>query len=407
MIAEHSYSIPGNGVSSPGLREHGVGGYDGVGQDCNPAEYSNTQLEEDERAASVSSPGEHISATPTDSETPPTSPHDSYNIPDTQKYKTNMLYRYLNDAAEAQESFSNDRKKSQSSVSKSGEVGSSVSDEEYYPDQSDISVGQELVYPPPSQDSQDQISHNQAVPNGYETPPLQPDTNQWEAVDGNLIPAPSNNITISFTNTPVDKNFVPVISQPPRDDMGLDKVKRQLDMDAKVYEQNGVEGRLYDTACDSVYPGNGYTSQGNVGVYHMLPQTPAPSDQFSSSDPPPQDNHTSYQEIPPTTVKDTEAASNSSSPLSNVSSPSKPTMFTPQMYRPMSVLPCAPGTYPFFPPGPMPGWAPPFAPFPHFLHLIPDSSKYPQLARLSGADKIRGISARSAAHLYVMCGLLN
>lgn len=383
VIAEHSYSIPGNGVSSPGLREHGMGAYDAVQLDCNPAdrrqngEYTTTQLEEDDtpNIASVSSPGEHISATPTDSESPPTSPHDSYNIPDTHKYKTNMLYRYLNDAAEAQESFSNDRKKSEGSVSKSGEVGSSVSDEEYYPDQSDISVGQELVYPPPSQDSQDQISQNQGVPNGYETPPLQPDTNQWEAVDGNLIPAPSNNITISFTNTPVDKNFVPVISQPPRDDMGLDKVKRQLDMDAKAYDQNGGENRLYDSTgshCDSVYPGNGYASQGNPAVYAMLPQTPAPCDQFSTSDS--QDALTSYQEIPLTTVKDAEAASNSSSPLSNVSSPSKPTMFTPQMYRPMSVLPCAPGTYPFFPPGPMPGWAPPFAPFPHFLHLIPESN---------------------------------
>jgi len=390
VAGEHSYSIPGNGVSSPdrGLahREHGVGSYDAVQIDLNPAdrrqngEFTTPADEEDTpNIASVSSPGEHISATPTDSETPPTSPPDSYNIPDTHKYKTNMLYRYLNDAAEAQESFSNDRKNSQSSVSKSGEVGSSVSDEEYYPDQSDISVGQELVYPPPSQESQDQISQNHSLPNGYETPPLQPDTNQWEAVDGNLIPAPSNNITISFTNTPVDKNFVPVISQPPRDDMGLDKVKRQLDMDAKVYEHNGHENRLYDGAangqCDSLYQGsNGYPSQGNHTVY-MVPQTHTQCDQFSTSaaHSDPQDTQSSYQEMP-LTVKDAEVASNSSSPLSNVSSPSKPAMFSPQMYRPMSVLPCAPGTYPFFPPGPMPGWAPPFAPFPHFLHLIPDSN---------------------------------
>eukprot|EP00092_Neocalanus_flemingeri_P028341 GFUD01030778.1.p1 GENE.GFUD01030778.1~~GFUD01030778.1.p1 ORF type:complete len:1096 (+),score=144.75 GFUD01030778.1:623-3910(+) len=391
VAGEHSYSIPGNGVSSPDRgathREHQVGSYDAVQIDLNPADRREngeftTPADEEEtpNGASVSSPGEHISATPTDSETPPTSPPDSYNIPDnTHKYKTNMLYRYLNDAAEAQESFSNDRKNSQNSVSKNGEVGSSVSDEEYYPDQSDISVGQELVYPPPSQESHDQISQNNSLPNGYETPPLQPDTNQWEAVDGNLIPA-SNNITISFTNTPVDKNIVPVISQPPRDDMGLDKVKRQLDMDAGVYEHNGHENRLYDGAaqaqCDSIYQGTSvYPSPGNPTVYTVVPQTHTPCDQFSTngahSDQ--QETPSSYQEMP-LPVKDAEVASNSSSPLSNVSSPSKPAMFSPPMYRPMSVLPCPPGTYPFFPQGPMPGWAPPFAPFPHFLHLIPDSN---------------------------------
>lgn len=385
VAGEHSYSIPGNGVSSPDRgpahREHAMGSYDAVQIDLNPADRRQngeftTPADEEEtpNIASVSSPGEHISATPTDSETPPTSPPDSYNIPDTHKYKTNMLYRYLNDAAEAQESFSNDRKNCQGSLSKSGEVGSSVSDEEYYPDQSDISVGQELVYPPPSQESQDEISQPNSLPNGYETPPLQPDTNQWEAIDGNLIPAPSNNITISFTNTPVDKNFVPVISQPPRDDMGLDKVKRQLDMDAGVYEHNGHENRLYDSAapgqCDY---GPGYPAPGPQTVYTMVPQTHAQfSTNVAQSDQ--QDTQASYQEIQPRTVKDAEVASNSSSPLSNVSSPSKPAMFSPQMYRPMSVLPCTPGTYPFFPPGPMPGWAPPFAPFPHFLHLIPDSN---------------------------------
>jgi len=390
VAGEHSYSIPGNGVSSPDRgathREHQVGSYDAGQIDLNPAdrgeEYTTSGEEETPNGDSVSSPGEHISATPTDTETPPTSPPDSYNIPDTHKYKTNMLYRYLNDAAEAQESFSNDRKNSLCSGSKSEEVGSSVSEKEYYPDQSDISVGQELVYPPPSQDSNDQISQNNSLPNGYETPPLQPDTNQWEAVDGNLIPA-SNNITISFTNTPVDKNFVPVISQPPRDDMGLDKVKRQLDMDGGVYEHNGHDNRLYDSAaqgqCDSLYQSGPtvYHSPSNPTVYTVVPQTLTQCDQFSTngghSDL--QDTPSSYQEMP-LTVKDTDIASNSSSPLSNVSSPSKPAMFSPPMYRPMSVLPCPPGTYPFFPPGPMPGWTPPFAPFPHFLHLIPESSKY-------------------------------
>jgi hypothetical protein len=377
VAGDHPYSIPGNGVSSPAHREHPMGSYDAVQIDLTPddrrqnGEFT-TPVDDEETPASVSSPGERVSATPTDSETPPTSPPDSYSIPDTHKYKTNMLYRYLNDATAAQESFSNDRKNSQSNLSKSGEVGSSVSDEEYYPDQSDISVGQELVYPPPSQESQGHISHANSVQHGYETPPTHPDTNQWETVDGNSIPAPSNNITISFTNTPVDNTAVPIISQPPRDDM-LDKVKRQLDMDSKVYELNGPENRLYEGAgngqCDSVYPGtNGYATHGTV--YTMLQQTHSPCDQFSTNVA--QTPQTSYQEMPPT-VKDAEVASNSSSPLSNVSSPSKPAMF-PTVYPQSMVLPCPPGTYPFFPPGPMPGWAPPFAPFPHFLHLIPESN---------------------------------
>jgi len=385
---EHSYSIPGNGVTSPDRgaahREHGVGSYDAEQidnlNDGRPSGDFTTPVGDDEtpNLASVSSPGDHISATPTDSETPPTSPPDTHNIPDTHKYKTNMLYRYLNDAAEAQESFSNDRKNSL--ANKSDEVGSSISDEEYYPDQSDI-VGQELVYPAPSHDSQNHMGKTNSQPDGYETPPIQPDTNQWEPVDGNSIPVPSNNITISFTNDPMDKNYVPVISQPPRDDMGLDKVKRQLDMDAVVFEQNGEGNRLYesDTPVQCDYKAsNGFTSQGPQ-MYAVVPQTPAqtpaPCDQFSTSVPSSdqQDTQGSYQEMP-LTLKDTEAASNSSSPLSNVSSPAKPAMFSPQMYRPMSVLPCTPGTYPFFPPGPMPGWAPPFAPFPHFLHLIPDSN---------------------------------
>ena len=139
------------------------------GQQAVSVTSSEGDLEGRERDSSL---GEHISAaaSPTDpSGTPPASPSSSpHNIPDTNKYKINMLRRYLNDAAEAAESFSKDRADAESS---------SQSDQEETTAEKDVTT---------------------------------------ETI--------SNNITISFTNT----NMVPVISQPPRDEMGVEKVKRQL-----------------------------------------------------------------------------------------------------------------------------------------------------------------------------------
>ena len=219
-------------------------------------------------AKSVSSLGEHISAaaSPTDtSGTPPASPSPSpHNIPDTNKYKINMLRRYLNDAAEAAESFSKDRADAESS---------SQSDQEETTAEKDVTT---------------------------------------ETI--------SNNITISFTNT----NMVPVISQPPRDEMGVEKVKRQL--------------------ADS----------------YSLP----PQHEFSSSDL----GLAASEEV--TTLP-------LSQPLpASTSAPAPPTIFSPLGH--LSVLPLAPAhPYPFFQ-GPITSWTPgqiPFTPVPHFLHLIPNSSK--------------------------------
>ena len=224
--------------------------------------------QEVEQDKSVSSIG-HISAaaSPTDtSGTPPASPSPSpHNIPENNKYKINMLRRYLNDAAEAAESFSKDRADAERS---------SLSDQEETAADTDVTT--------------------------------------------EIIPPASNNITISFTNT---NTMVPVISQPPRDEMGVEKVKRHL-----------------------------------ADNYSLPPQH-----EFSSSDL----GLAASEEV--TTLP-------LSQPLSApTSSPAPATIFSP--LRQLSVLPLTPGpgSYPFFQ-APLTTWAP-FTPVPHFLHLIPNSSE--------------------------------
>ena len=110
-------------------------------------------------------------ASPTDSTDSPTlSP--SPTIPDSNKYKKNMLWRYLNDVTEAHQSLSKDCKSD-------GESRSSVSDSEFCPEP----VGQEVVCPAPA----------------------------WE-------PPASDNITLSFTHSPgtqLSSSLVPVLSPPP------------------------------------------------------------------------------------------------------------------------------------------------------------------------------------------------
>lgn len=87
-LAEHSYSIPGcltppDDSSSPAVSTPGhVTPY-------------------------VSPPSSPPTLTPQRPLSPPT-PELPSSCPDTPKYKTNMLYRYLQDAAEAQESFAED-----------------------------------------------------------------------------------------------------------------------------------------------------------------------------------------------------------------------------------------------------------------------------------------------------------
>ena len=225
------------------------------------------------REKSLSSLGEHISAaaSPTDtSGTPPASPSDCpHNIPDTNKYKINMLRRYLNDAAEAAESFSADR----ADVERS-----SVSDQE----------------------------DQQAQP----------------------APEASNNITISFTPSPLDSSMVPVISQPPRDEMGVEKVKRQL--------------------ADSNQPQH----------------------EFSSSEP---TTLQSYQDLGLAASEEVTTLPSSQPPPASTSAPA---LFSPPILRHLPVLPLAtaPAPYPFFQPT-LNTWPAPFTSIPHFLHLIPHSSK--------------------------------
>jgi len=92
-----------------------------------------------------------------------------------------MLRRYLNDAAEAQESLAKDRADSSSSLELAGKAS------------------------PGSTSS------------GRGSPAGSVEAAVWEPVEG--VPPASHNITISFTN---NRDSVPVISQPPRDCLGAD-----------------------------------------------------------------------------------------------------------------------------------------------------------------------------------------
>ena len=268
MVVEHSYSR---------------------GQQAVSVTSSEGDLEGRERESivkSLSSLGEHISAaaSPTDtSGTPPASPSSSpHNIPDTNKYKINMLRRYLNDAAEAAESFSADR----ADVERSS---GSVSDTEDQPGQ-------------------------------------------------------SNNITISFTPSPLDSSMVPVISHPPRDEMGVEKVKRQL------AETNQPQHEFSSSDCSTglqSYQDLGLAASEEVTTLPSLPSFP----------------------LPPSAVQPPGGGSPASGP--------GPALFSPPILRHLSVLPLAPAPgppFPYFQPA-LTSWQAPFTPIPHFLHLIPHSSK--------------------------------
>ena len=299
----------------------------------------------------ISSLGERVSgaASPTDSATdsPGVSPAASpNNIPDTNKYKKNMLWRYLNDVTEAHQNLS-------TSGNKSGDGDSStVSDQEY----DTLNVGQELVYPPQSAS----LSPETTV--GADT--------TWDTVTSEMIPA-SNNITISFTNTPIDKTLVPVISPPSRNDMGVDKVKRQLNKGHMKNNGSNGHGGL----------ANNYGGTGTGQVYTVVHHPGSQQNSFSSS----MSNISvgagpgnGYQELP---VSSDQASNHPSASMASVTTVSAPTIFSPPIFRPLSVLPLG-SAYPFLQ---TPINAYPFlqAPLnnlpqlPHtFLHLIPpDSSK--------------------------------
>ena len=200
MVVEHSYSR---------------------GQQAVSVTSSEGELEGRERESvikSLSSLGEHISAaaSPTDtSGTPPASPSSSpHNIPDTNKYKINMLRRYLNDAAEAAESFSADRADVERSTG-------SLSDQEDHQVQPSL--------------------------------------------------AASNNITISFTPSPLDSSMVPVLSHPPRDEMGVEKVKRQL----AETNQPQHEFSSSDTTALQSYQDLGLAASEEVTTLPSLPSLPS------------------------------------------------------------------------------------------------------------------------------------
>jgi len=316
IINEHSYTIvPGDGHQL-GSDSDGAGGLeiDLPRETCSPRESSGSGASSPEDLTS------RTTASTTDSDSPPCSPPDNDNIPDTQKYKNRMLVRYLNDAEEAQRH--NNHLGSQTSGSQGTHADFSSEDGEAYPTQSNISAEQE---------------RQEVCSGGRDTPPtLLPETEQWQPVDGNLIPTPSNNITISFTHLPLEKDFVPVLTQPPRDNMGVDKVKRQLDL-----RSDGGDG--------------GFPSAPQT-VYVSLPTVPLPmtSEQFSRGG--------QYS------LKSEGGRSNSSSPISSVSSPNK--VFPNPSLRPPFLGPLMPGPFPFYPGAPLNGWHFP-VPFPHFLHLAP------------------------------------
>lgn len=252
--ADHDYSIRGTTFDpdlfgEPG-QEHSEQGASSVSTNASPTS-----------SASAGSPG--LSPSPT--------------IPDSNKYKKNMLWRYLNDVTEAHQNLSKDCKSD-------GESRSSLSE-------SDVpeAVAQEIVYPPASP-----------------TAPA-PASGLWEA--GCPVPPASDNITISFTHSPgtsLTKTLVPVISPPSRQDLGVDKVRRHL----------ATSGPDHVTRPPSGQEGYG-GAQGPVLT--LLP----PNMRFSSAPGP--GTSISYQ-------------------LPRPSAP--PTIFTPQILRPLSVLPLA-GQYPF------------------------------------------------------------
>ena len=367
VINEHSYTLVAGdlGQEEQDSDSEEQGGLEmdlPVGRHGGPLLHEACTPHREGEGSGASSPGDLLSSASiqqTDNDSPPCSPPDNDNIPDTQKYKNRMLVRYLNDAEEAQRY--NNRKLSQTSGSQGTHGDFSSEDGEVFPDQSNLSVGQEVTYGP--QDAAHSPSDTRYPPEmgypqetgypsetgyhqetlsspGYSTPPtLQPETEQWQPVDGSLIPSPSNNITISFTHLPLEKDFVPVMTQPSRNDLGVDKVKRQLDMSSE----------------SPVRPQT---------VYVSLPTVPLPpTDQFSNGPP------------APTAI--------SSSPTS---SPNK--VFPVHSLRPPflgSILP--PGPFPF-PWTPLSGWHP--LPFPHFLHLAPppDSSEY--TTTLTAKDQTSG-----------------
>jgi len=332
IIDEHSYTIvPGEGRHL--LGSDSDGGQGGLEIDL-PRETCSPRGEGS--GSGVTSPRlSQGSDSPTGSESPACSLPDNDNIPDAKKYKNRMLARYLNDAEEAQ--WHNNRKNSQGTTA--GDFSSEDGDV-VYPDQSNLSAGvQENGVGASVQEAASTTQRD-----GYDSPPtLLPQTEQWQPVDGNLIPTPSNNITISFTHLPLEKDLVPVLTQPPRDNMGVDKVKRQLDL------RSDGEGPTV------------FNSAPNQTVYVSLPTVPLslPSEQFSTTG------------GPPYSIKSEGGRSNSSSPISSVSSPNK--VFPSQSLRPPFIGSILPGPFPFYPGGPLNGWHFPVGPvpFPHFLHLAP------------------------------------
>ena len=183
IINEHSYTIVGG--EGHLLGSDSDGGQGGLEIDL-PRETCSPQGEGS--GSGVTSPRlSQDSDSPTGSESPACSLPDNDNIPDAKKYKNRMLARYLNDAEEAQ--WHNNRQKQEAT---NGDFSSEDGDV-VYPDQSNLSAGQENGV------GNSVVEAGSTTQQGYDSPPtLTPQTEQWQPVDGNLIPTPSNNITISF-----------------------------------------------------------------------------------------------------------------------------------------------------------------------------------------------------------------
>ena len=313
---DHSYScLPGPGTNTSSCSEP-------ARQQTHEAEPSPPRS----LASSVSAAASPTDSSPAVSPCPATS-HGSApgtssgcgNNDSNSKYKKNMLWRYLNDVTAAHQSLTKDRLNKSDGV----DSHSSVSDQEYFPEPEPElpAVAQELVYP--------------AV---LSPGPGLPASGGWEAVITEAVPAASNNITISFSHQAGASSCgVPVISPPPRDNLGVDKVKRQLGSAASVVVLQPQPPQQ---------PGLGFSSPSSSSSYPPPPQTPATASAASSG--------------PPASV------------------------FSPAMFRPVSVLPLGSlgslgPPYPFLQSS---SWSPaPATSFPlpqlqpHFLHLIPDSSK--------------------------------
>ena len=244
------------GDAEPGQENSESGGAGSVSTNASPRD-----------SASAGSPG--LSPSPT--------------IPDSNKYKKNMLWRYLNDVTEAHQNLSSKDCKSD------GESRSSLSESDCIPE----AVAQEIVYPAPASSSP------------------APASGLWEA--GCSVPPASDNITISFTHSPGDsltKTLVPVISPPSRQDLGVDKVKKHL---ATSVQPAGHV--LSPPGAPSGHDGGYGGAQGQV-----LTLLPPPNMRFSSAPA----TSISYQLPRPA-----------------------PAIFNPpQILRPLSVLPL-PGQYPF------------------------------------------------------------